>query len=66
MKAFGIVLLFLGIVVGILSFNMDTSIPTAYGEIINDIGLAFDRRNYIIGSACIALFGLCIFLFSKK
>ncbi|HEC8329789.1 TPA: hypothetical protein RG647_RS15640 [Providencia rettgeri] len=66
MKTTGIVLFFLGIILAIFSYNLDTKISTTHGEIINDVGLMFDRQKYIIGSICIALFGIYIFLFTKK
>ncbi|EKT58543.1 hypothetical protein [Providencia sneebia] len=66
MKTLGVVLLVLGIITAIISFNMDVSIPVVQGQSAKDAGLAFDRQNYIIGSVLIALFGLVIAIFSDR
>ncbi|EFE55464.1 hypothetical protein PROVRETT_05840 [Providencia rettgeri DSM 1131] len=66
MKTFGVVLTMIGLVTAIISYNMDVSIPIVYGESVKDMGLAFDRQNYIIGSLLVAFCGVLIVLFDNK
>lgn len=66
MKTFGVVLTIIGLIIAIISYNMDVSIPIVYGESIRDTGLAFDRQNYIIGSLLVAVFGVLIVIFDSR
>ncbi|MEX5931035.1 hypothetical protein AB6H26_16090 [Providencia hangzhouensis] len=66
MKTFGVVLTIIGLVTAIISYNMDVSIPIVYGESVKDMGLAFDRQNYIILGLLVAFCGVLIVLFDNK
>lgn len=66
MKAFGVFILIVGVILVFLSLSMDTSVTTTYGQRVNNLGLMRDQQNYIIfGSVCF-LGGLLAVIFGKS
>ena len=66
MKAFGVFILIVGVIVVFLSLSMDTSVTTTYGQRVNNLGLMRDQQNYLIfGSVCF-LGGLLAVIFGKS
>ncbi|MEY1162436.1 zinc ribbon domain-containing protein [Providencia manganoxydans] len=66
MKGLGLFALIVGIVVAIVAFTMDVSVPTGYGGRVNNIGLMSERQNYILIGCFIILCGLLMIIFCKK
>ncbi|QPB12517.1 hypothetical protein [Providencia phage PSTCR8lys] len=66
MKGLGLFALVVGIVVAIVAFTMDVSVPTGYGSRVNNIGLMSERQNYILIGCFIILCGLLGVIFGKK
>ncbi|MBS0853104.1 hypothetical protein [Leclercia pneumoniae] len=66
MKALGILLLVVGIVVLAVSLSMDTSIEIGYGQRINNLGLMRDQQNYLIVGAVIFLAGALMAVMGRK
>ena len=76
LRSFGIILIIVGIVWGIIAFNMEVSVRTESKTIgsgifttfipstkVNNIGLMDDRRNQILISAVILICGVILFGF---
>ncbi|MFU8925903.1 hypothetical protein [Acinetobacter puyangensis] len=57
MKFVGLLVVIIGIILIGFSITMNTSVPTDYGDRINNIGLMADRQNYIIVSCLIFITG---------
>ena len=66
MKNFGIFLLIIGVIAALVSFNMNVSVETGYGNRVNNIGLMSDRQNYLIASCVAILCGLIMAVFGNK
>ncbi|MFB0711478.1 zinc ribbon domain-containing protein [Buttiauxella noackiae] len=58
MRAIGVLLLIIGVVVVIASMSMDTSVVTDFGSRVNNIGLMKDQQNYLIVGAVIFISGV--------
>ena len=70
MKILGFILLIVGIILGVVALNMDTTVASSslmgsYRRVHN-IGLMNDRQNYLIFSGIISLMGLILLLFGRK
>ncbi|HGJ5884185.1 hypothetical protein [Arsenophonus sp.] len=65
MKQLGAFLFVIGVVAIIISFNLDVSVETSYGNRINNIGLMSERQNYLIISCLVAACGFILILFSN-
>jgi len=66
MKAFGYVVLVVGVIWLLVAFNLDTSVTTGYGTRVNNIGLMASKQNHIVIGAFITLCGLLMVIFGKR
>ncbi len=66
MKGFGYFVLFVGVIWFLVAVNMDTSVVTATGSHVNNIGLMADKQNHIMIGAFIVLCGLLCMIFGRK
>lgn len=63
MKNAGLLIVVISILLLILALFMDTSVQTASGDRVNNMGLMNDQQNYITISCAVGLSGLILFLF---
>jgi hypothetical protein len=75
MKGLGVCLTIIGLVWGIVAFNMNTAVPvdpvfvgSGYTSIreVNNVGLMDDRRNHLMGAAVTFLAGIMLIGFGSS
>jgi hypothetical protein len=73
MKILGYILISLSIILGLVSYNMDTTVESSnldeYSEIpvrVHNIGLMQQRQNLLILSSVLFIGGILLVVFSKK
>lgn len=65
MRGFGIFFVIAGIVWALIAFNVDTSVPTAYGS-VNNIGLMAARTNNLMFAGLTILIGVVLIGFGSN
>jgi len=65
MKAFGIIILIVGILLGAIAFLMDTTVESGYGQ-VNNIGLMRDQQIYLIIAGILSIIGIIILGSTRK
>ncbi|MEI6500506.1 MAG: SHOCT domain-containing protein [Armatimonadota bacterium] len=53
----GLLLIIIGLIVAVGAIGSDVSVPTDYGDRVNNIGLMNDQRNGIVGGLIVAVIG---------
>lgn len=64
MKTFGFLIIFVSLVFGLYAFNMDVSVPTHLGRVVN-IHLVTQQQNYLYISGIGLLIGIVLSFFVK-
>ena len=67
MRTFGIILLIIGIIIGIYTLSMDTSVQVSGSfERVNNIGLMNEKQNFLIVACLLSIVGVLIIIFKSK
>lgn len=66
MRNFGWIVLIVGVVWAIVALNIDTSVSTAYGGRVNNLGLMAEKQNHLMIGGFVVLAGLLMAIFGGK